>query len=535
MGLRHIVYLGLSFLYFTVNAQNADFQEEVYVSVHSTNVLVGERLYFSAFVYSNTTKELSNLSSILYVELVDEQGKSVYQTKIGLRQGRGSGSIYINPDWLSSSYRLVAYTRWMKNYLSYWEQKILVFNPYNGIFKNDSIIGDPLINEVNEELISTSYNSLQQVSMNLGPIERGTLSISINKTNNLYYPNAITLVEPTATMQAYQVLPEYRYGMVQGRLKKAGELNALRLNMTMNGSGMQFATTKTDANGNFWMSYNPDTNPKNALVQLDSDEDLDYEIEFINEFYEKHPSLKSSQVKLDSKTQEALITRSVNNQILSAYQASSEDVTKTLQLFSLPSAEIYYLDDYKRFTSIRDTFIELTIYVGVSKSETNYKMNVRCDSEIPGLIDTDVPPLLLLDGLKVSAKEILDLSPNDIEKIEVVPEYYFANDLVFKGVVSVHSFKRKPLDIDFEGSMFSLAGYQPYSIEGFELELEERMPLYNHSLLWIPIHHHTGGNFSVDFATPRLAGVYEVTIRGIAENGSPINLVRRFSVSGSSQ
>ncbi|WP_425391473.1 hypothetical protein [Ekhidna sp.] len=522
----------MSIILFNLHGQSSDYQEEVHLAVNTTNILVGESLSFSAFVYSNATKNVSALSSILYIELVDESGRSVSKTKIGLRKGRGAGNMYIDPDWMSGTYRIRAYTRWMMNYESFYEQKVLILNPYSGITVGESISGDPIRFEDTMDGL-TVYQPAQDVSLNIGSLEPSTLSIAITKATKLYYPNEIELNNKGVEMRSFEKLPEYRYGLVQGKISKpSGELNQLRVNMIIKGSSMQVATTKTDKYGRFWMSYNPDYCARSAEVQVYVEDDSVSQIILVNEYYENHTPLDSVYTAIDSIIAKEIIERSIHSQVQRAYEGVEKPISNDVKNYTLPSAEVYYLDDFRRFSSVRDTFIELIKYVGVSKSEGNYRMNVRC-APPDGLLSANKSPLILLDGLEVSSQDILSQSPNEIEKIEIVPEYYFVNDIAYKGVISVHTFGRKDLETRTRGLKFPIANYQPYSDDSNTILLNENHPHYESDLLWNPIYKHAGGLVILDFATSRLTGTYKISISGISNTGRAINLTRYFKVSDS--
>lgn len=531
MGLRSIIVFGLSVLMLDLSAQTKDFQEEVHLSVNATNVLVGETMHFSAFVYSNKTKRLSELSSLLYVELIDEEGNPLHQTKIGLRGGRGSGSIAINPEWSSNTYRIVAYTRWMRNYKSFFEQKILILNPYTGLTNNYEISGDPQRAEESHQ--GQTYAPLQRVSMNMGTIDPATLSITVFEKPDLFYSNEIHLENSPVSMDGYEILPDYKYGLVQGHIKEAaGDFHSKRINMTVKGEFMQVATTKTDEYGRFWMTYNPEIASNDAAIQIQCEGDS-IELEVVSEFFEGHTSMKNTRTTLDSMHLTNMVSRSIHSQIQYAYLEPGQQEPSGKHVYSSSKETIvYYLDEYKRFTSMRDTFIELTIHIGASKSEESDNLFVRCEQP-PGLTATNRSPLILLDGLSVDAQTILNHNPNEIEKIEVLPAYYFVGDLVYKGLISAHTFDGSaPTTL---GNTYPLSEYQPYSEEGFHLTISENLPHYESNVLWQPIYDHQGGRLLLDFSTSRLEGNYQVLITGITNSGKPVNISRTFQVAATHQ
>ncbi|MEM7297124.1 MAG: hypothetical protein AAF391_02530, partial [Bacteroidota bacterium] len=530
MGLKRLLYISFIGLIFSLTAQNKDFQEEVHLSLNTTNILAAETLNFSAFIYSNKTKKLSKLSSVLYVELIDKTGRSIFQTKIGLRNGRGAGSIYMNPEWASDTYRIVAYTRWMKNYESYFEQKLLILNPYNGLIRNDSIEGDPL--KWGKSLIkdANAYNPLARVSIDLGDIQPSSLAISIQKATNWYYPNEARLNNPKAQLDTYSILPEYRYALIQGEVSKSSEEpNDLRVNMTVKGSSMQIATTKTDEQGRFWMSYNPDFSASDGEVQIEVEDEFINDVSIVDEFYHEYPQLSSGKTPLDSLSVSELIDRSIHSQVQKAYAETPTKELTDRNSYISQHATSYYLDEYTRFSSTRDTFIEIAAFAGVSKNEDNYKMIVRCE-QIPELADKDAEPLLLLDGLRVTAEDILKQSPNTIEKIEVLSKYYFVDDIVYAGAVSVHSYAGKKFDYTPLGKTFSITDFQPYADSVHSLKIDENHPVYESNLFWDPMYTHAGGDLNLEFPTSRLTGSYIISVSGITQSGMPVNLTHYFRV-----
>ncbi len=120
-----IVYLSV----WVVNAQQ-NIQESVYLQVNDQFLITGETLLFSAFCNSEATGLPSHLSKILYVELIGGQNRVIFQQKIPLVDGHGSGEFFISSLIPTGSYQLLAYTRWMKNFNQYYQSKIEIVNPF---------------------------------------------------------------------------------------------------------------------------------------------------------------------------------------------------------------------------------------------------------------------------------------------------------------------------------------------------------------------------------------------------------------------
>lgn len=104
--------------------------EKALIKPNKTVYLVGDTIYFSAFVINYRSYKLSTLSEILYIDLWNDDKKFLTQ-KIVLENGRGYGAIAIPKEIVSGSVSLIAYTQWMQNFpnLSYNQTHVYVHNP----------------------------------------------------------------------------------------------------------------------------------------------------------------------------------------------------------------------------------------------------------------------------------------------------------------------------------------------------------------------------------------------------------------------
>jgi hypothetical protein len=110
--------------------QNA-LQEKIFVHSDKGAYLTGEILWFKAYLVDGSYHKPFNLSKVAYVEVLDEALNPVMQAKVELKNGAGSGSLYIPVTLNNGSYHLRAYTNWMKNFSPdyYFDKKITIVNP----------------------------------------------------------------------------------------------------------------------------------------------------------------------------------------------------------------------------------------------------------------------------------------------------------------------------------------------------------------------------------------------------------------------
>lgn len=95
--------------------QRNHLQEKVFLHVDRNFYNAGELCWFSAYVLDASTHRLLDLSRVLYVELINAEGKAVQQAKLAMDSGRGHGSFLLLQSLSSGSYLIRAYTARMQN------------------------------------------------------------------------------------------------------------------------------------------------------------------------------------------------------------------------------------------------------------------------------------------------------------------------------------------------------------------------------------------------------------------------------------
>ena len=91
-------------------------QEKIYIHTDKSNYLIGETLWFKAYLLDASTHLNSPYSQIVYVELSDTSGTFSEIRHIKMHEGTGHGDFFIEPDMDPGSYVLRAYTSYMRNF-----------------------------------------------------------------------------------------------------------------------------------------------------------------------------------------------------------------------------------------------------------------------------------------------------------------------------------------------------------------------------------------------------------------------------------
>ncbi len=110
-----------------------NFQEKIFVHTDKAFYLAGETMWFKIYDADEYFNKPCTLSSISYIELINNANHPVLQAAINMENGTGSGSVIIPPSLPSGHYLLRSYTNWMKNFDPgfYFQQPVSVINTLN--------------------------------------------------------------------------------------------------------------------------------------------------------------------------------------------------------------------------------------------------------------------------------------------------------------------------------------------------------------------------------------------------------------------
>ena len=206
-------------------------QERVYLHFDNTSYFKGEHIYFKAYVVDDATLKPSDMSRILYVELVNPIGYPVERLKLMVRNGQTSGSFLLKDTLNAGFYEVRAYTSWMLNFVPGnghgWNNltKILSREFYGERFQhylrgNAGIFSR--VFPVYEGVDNGRYDQKR-----IPRLPKATASLVEKKKDKLkidFYPEGGNLVRGIPTRVAFQArTPEGRTLNIEGKLIRKGK------------------------------------------------------------------------------------------------------------------------------------------------------------------------------------------------------------------------------------------------------------------------------------------------------------------------
>ncbi len=104
--------------------------EKIHLHLDKSTYTAGETIWFKAYEVVGVENLLSNLSKIIYIDLIDPKDRNIAALKIPLTSGLGLGNISLVDTLIEGTYRLRAYSNWMRNDSSsyFFNQNIEISN-----------------------------------------------------------------------------------------------------------------------------------------------------------------------------------------------------------------------------------------------------------------------------------------------------------------------------------------------------------------------------------------------------------------------
>ena len=418
--------------------------------------------------------------------------------------------------------------------------------------------------------ISRAYGTRQKVTIET-KLDSGAYSVSVRKKTNSEldgHQHAIwnqllqhiskSLVPPAAylstderNMEAFMLaansrpvisnpgqvnlLPEIREEILTGNIRDSTGNPAAEqtVALTLPGNPFQLRIGKSNEQGDFFIPFQSAGSDTEGILTV-MDYNHTFSIRAESPFLDEYPDFNYHLPYLDSSFVKEIIQRSIRVQIANAYFDFLQIGSKPNRWSGeIPYHDVYSLDDYKRFPTLKETFTEFIVTANVRENR-DYVIK---STYFPGLSQPEYPPLVLLDGVPVSGEKAITLNPYRVASVGVLPNRYFLGPLVIDGIVGIKTF-----DGDYGGFQFETQGnHQRVLISGLAEgdnysflnyaestnphEADQRDQLY-----WEANFRPEERNSELSFYTSDVPGEYEIVVEGFTQNGRPVTKVYEFLV-----
>lgn len=517
--------------------------ERTYVTTDRSWYAAGETVYLSAFcVDVSDGVRLSGMSAVAYWELTSAEGMAV-SGKIALQNGRGAGTLVLPQSLPTGNYRLSAYTALSQREEGYDARRgsriISVYNTLSTARVADAVVVEkaPASSKGLPHSAGLTARMTPEGQISLTSEAPASLSVSVFRSEPLTRYETATLgqiLDTPASPLSREVVPEYdgeiltlRLTQADGRplenlesrevfISRPGHLEDIYSGQLQPDGSVRFYT------GNFY-------GPGDLVVTLEKGAPA-FKVEMESPYRSLAPGDIPNLV-LDPSQKEVIARLGARMQVTSAFDADTlyQRLPTRSMAFLSDKYITYVLDDYTRFATLREVFVEYLSDIRTRGRGEDLEMQVRTVRLQNGVSAfRDLPSLILVDGVPVFNHSLVyAMDPALIQRVEVFPYYCTFGRVMYSGVANFVTFKGDLGGIRFGDNVrilnFTGAGYPV----AFTPSGDSRYPGQRETLLWQPVLDIQPGETLLLPAMQADEGLV-LQVEGLTSDGRPLYLRQEF-------
>lgn len=517
-------------------------QEKIYLHTNSNFFLTGESILYKLYCRDKDSNKMSTLSKVAYVELINQENKSISKQKINLQHGVGTGAIFLTSYLKTGTYKFISYTQWMRNKQVFFEENIFIINPFSAkLTSSDSLKKNNFkinttktTNFLNLSLEEKVYQKREKVVLSFDQNVSENLSISVRKYDSITIPSKINSLDfeqnfkPSKKRSKKLYLPELRGSLYQGIISSKTDKNIFnkKIGLSFIGENKITKISFTNSEGVFYFNIDQPFDANEVIIQVLENNREDYKISLIkNDDLEKQFD-DFGVLFLTENIRKLIKKRSLHTQIENAYnevkQPTYQLVKKNNPIFQQNENKvIYILDDYKRFKTLKEVTVEILQDVWISKKKENYTFNLR---DVNLTSNSILETLLIVDGYLIdNHNDFIFFDALKIKTIDLVKEKYYFGAKIYQGIINIETFKNDYKPNVNSKNKFSLLkpviGKNKFNPD-YSIHQNNKIPDFRTQLFWrsdLDI-----ASDKVSFYTSDQTGIFQAIIEGFTKNGTPI-------------
>ncbi len=559
---------GINAFFTSKDSVNSSLNEKVCLFTDRTMYVIGEKVLFSATILNSPSLGAYDWSKVLYLELIGANGKPEVQTKHLITDFKSNGYLRLPENIPTGYYFIKAYTRWMQNFpsSSFSWVRIKVINPFQksvaNVFKENENSEDDGIVPV-RKLVSDMNISCHTERLVYGRRDKVTLNLSVpHGADHPQGQYCITVIRPDAMNTGnygiygpqlipgsknfpVKFIPDLRGLSLTGKVidNSTGQgVSQAHVRLSVLDKKADYSSYFTQDNGGFVFALQHFTGTTDMFIMVDPNENRSMRILVDTEYANGNPDFLPVPFHLSEKEEEAATEMMINFQIEKSYHVEGDDTSaddnqRIWEFFYGNPVNTIHIDNYIELPNMEEVIFELVPEVAIIRRNDVYYLRSNgyfSDLEI-------YKPLIMIDNIPVTdIGAMLKMSPERIDRIDVIDRIYAKGDLLFGGILNLISRKGDMAGIDLpENSyFFSFDGFvqsEPVSlIKNTNQYDPARIPDMRNCLYWNPsVDIRPGETVELEFRTGDRTGSYMIVVRGITAEGKIIEGNAVFEVAGS--
>lgn len=540
--MKRLLYI-LACLTTAVTMQAQTVKERMEAVTDKDLYLSGEQMAIKLYTTDDTGQSIS-FSRVAYVELNGDKENNL-RLKVEMKDGQGQAVVKLPYTLSTGTYRLTAYTRWMRNEGEkvFFHKRISVFNPIRHHDGTDQAILTEQTQEISSTLTGNkgnvtvrtdkgTYAPRQNVTLHIGgmaPDDQATIAVVRMDGLNTCGQADISLSGKTRAPEP--CLPEQKGMIVEGIFNphENTDRTPVSPNLSVQGNQINFYAGKLDPQGR--VIFN--TPILKGMTETVTAVRQGGHITLASPFVATVPD-RLEPLTVSTAWQQALTERSIALQATEHYYGPAPARTEEIEGFlkGLKPNKCYDLDLYRRFATFEETFMEFMPDVSTKGTKGNRHMVVF--DAMSEFSNAQRNTLVLLDGVAVMNHElILAYDPHLVKYVETYYDDFAFGNQVYNGILFLKTphLKLSGFDLPRTSVICEYEGVHPQTemyLPSAAGDTPAHMPDLRHTLYWNP--DVNAKDSLLTFRTSDMRGTYIVKIEGRAKDGKKLLGYASFDV-----
>ncbi len=517
------------------------FKEFIYAQTDKNFYLAGESLWFKLYNLDENSRLMQGGSRVAYVQLVGDTPNNVQCTVEIDSTATADGVLELPFTIPSGRYKLCAYTRNMLNMggEALFSKTIHVFNALRYEKQTDKVSLERTVAtpdfSVGSSLISTDkaeYGTREAVNIDLSKLPADAImAVSVVRTDGWRMGDTpITQYAAPATTITGNLMPETESQIIEGTYTSSNGTPAVNANISLRSPVVRYYPGIVDNAGNVQF-FTPLMYGVNTIFTgVEPGGSITLKSPFKAPLLDELIPVEISQADRDAVQERSLgiqAARYFGTDSLTRHSSAVEG----LHRYELISR--YDMENYRRFNSFKETFIEYIYELGTTTT-TEGKQRVTMFDEFTGR-QNQGNTLVLIDGVAVmNHEDLLNYNPHYCRYIDIyIGHYVFANQ-EYAGIVNFRTPRGNKMHFALPDNSREQAfcGIQQATSmplvcrDANAAPMPQQMPDMRHTLYWNP----QASAGTLQCFTSDLKGTFVVTVEGITPDGNRIHTTTQFTV-----
>ncbi len=519
--------------------------ERVIVLLDRSMYISGETIQFSAKILKDGP---TAGSTVLYCELITPDGIRTAGAKYPVAENFVKGDLRIPSDLVTGTYYFRAYTKMMRSNgpSGYCYSALKIINP-NLKELQPSETGEPGSGRdsiqpesggilTNLEVYSPNDPITFQVA-GRNPDDPALAEYSLAVVPEAAAPSDDHPAPNSSAEAEVPFYPENRGISLTGRLVRNGgniPVAGALIDLSILGQGKDFMPGFTDSTGRFFFALPSYYGNLDLFVSPAGTNLNGLKLQIDNDFCTLPVKLPAPPFHLSESEEKTALNMAINWQVTSAFSPLRTDTIGKQKQTSVPfygtPSDIIHIDDFVALPTLEEYFNELPMLMKVRKIKGERKFRATGPESELEVYD----PLVLVDMVAVDDPElVLAISPQSLDRIEVVNAPYVKGNQTYGGIVSIFSKRGDMGNIHLPSSGIFLNYmfyHEPESMDILQ-DTTRNLPDSRNTVYWQAMHDtKMHGNEAGSFKAPDTPGHYLIVARTISSKGSIIRKTGRFEV-----